>query len=152
MLLIGPEQSLDFTALLSNPTFTALLGVILGAFGSFLVTAWLVVKQRRDAHRAAVRAVVYELTENLPKADNPAAPGELSTRTFDGLVIPLYTDLPDRVAHHVSFAYALLHATGPSVATLPAPSQAIIRDQLHTAQGTLREYAELKLGLNFDPP
>lgn len=87
--------------------------------------------QRRDTHKAAVRAIVCELTENLPKVDNASAPGRLTTAAYDALVVPLYTDLPDNIAHHVSFAYALLHIAGDSVAGLPSTNREIIRTQLH---------------------
>jgi hypothetical protein len=140
------------SGLLSNATFAALAGFIVGGVVSYIAGAGIARRDRRHTHRAAVRAVVYELTENIPKVDNPVAPGQLSTSTFDALVVPLYTDLPDAIAHHVSLAYALLHISGPSIAAMPPGNQGQVRDAVHAAQEGLRKYAKEKLKMNFDPP
>ena len=138
--------------LLSNATAAALSGVVVGAVLSYVVGAAVATRTRRDTHRAAVRAVLYELTENLPKVDEPNAPGVLTTAAFDGLVIPLYTDLPDKVAHYVSLAYAMLHVTGPRIRELPGPNQQQVRQTVHDAHSQLRAYAEKQLRLSFNPP
>ena len=138
--------------LLNNPTFSAFLGVVIGAGLSYIAGSFLARKQRRDSHRAAVRAIAYELSENLPKVQNPKAPGQLTTAAYDALLIPLYTDLPDDVAHHVSLAYALIHVTGPSVKALSADQHKIIRAEVEAAQGTIVNYAERAFHMSFNPP
>lgn len=140
------------TGLFDNPTFTALAGVVVGAVLSYVAGSRLVRKQRRDSHRAAVRAVLYELSENLPKVIEITAPGQLTTATYDALLVPLYTDLPDNVAHHVSFAYALLHVTGSGFKDLQPKQQKIIRDELQAAQQAMKRYAESAFRMKFDPP
>jgi hypothetical protein len=137
------------SALLGNPTLTALAGVIVGAVGSYIAGAAVARTQRMKAHKAAVRAVLHELTQNATKLSNPAAPGLLSSTTYDGLLVPLYGDLPDVVAHNVSLAYGLLHMTGPDAAILNAQQQAIIRREVPAAQRILGDYAERSLGVRF---
>lgn len=68
--------------LFSNPTISALVGVVVGGLISYVAGVGLARRQRRDTHRAAVRAVVYELTENLPKVMNTGSiASRLSTST-----------------------------------------------------------------------
>jgi len=138
--------------LFSNPTISALVGVVVGGLISYVAGVGLARRQRRDTHRAAVRAVVYELTENLPKVMNPgSAPGRLSTSTYDGLLVPLYTDLPDAVSNQVSLAYAMLHVVGPTVAPLATGRMRQVQTAVQDAQAALRAYAEKKLKITFLP-
>lgn len=125
---------------------------MVGAALSYFVGNAQARRQRRESHRAAVRAVLYELSENVPQVVEITAPGQLTTAAYDALLIPLYTDLPDDVAHHVSFAYALLHVTGSGFRNLRAEQQRIVRDEVQAAQQALRAYAERTFHMSFNPP
>jgi hypothetical protein len=129
-----------------------LAGVVVGGLLSYWVGAGIAGRQRRDSHRAAVRAVVYELTENIPKVRNPPAPGQLTTATYDSLVVPLYTDLPDQVAQQISLAYAMLHGAGKSIAALGPGQQTLIRDAVVAAQTSLTAYAQTTFRMRFPHP
>jgi hypothetical protein len=137
----------------SNPTFSALVGVVVGGLISYVAGVGLARRQRRDTHRAAVRAVVYELTENLPKVMNPGAMGSrVSTSTYDGLLVPLYTDLPDTVSNQVSLAYAMLHVNPVlNFALMPIAQKQLMQTAVTDAQKMLRAYAEKKLKITFVP-
>jgi hypothetical protein len=138
--------------LFSNATFSALVGVVIGGALSYVAATELARRQRRASHKAAVRAVLYELSENLPKVIEITAAGQLTTSAYDALLIPLYTDLPGDVAHHVSLAYAMLHVTGSGFKDLRAQEQEIVRDELQAAQQALKTYAERKFQMTFNPP
>ncbi len=138
--------------LLSNATFTAFGGVIVGAVLSYFAGAGIARRTRRTAHRAAVRAVLYELTENVPKVEEPSARGVLTTAAYDSLVVPLYTDLPDDVAHFVAIAYALLHVIGPGIAHLQPETVQRVQKAVTDAEAKLRTYAEKKFRMKFDAP
>jgi len=98
-------------------------------------------------HKAAVRAVLYELSENLVVARHPTFTGSGSTAVCDSLALALYGDLPDDVAANVSEAYAMIHAVG-----LTARSLKYAEKGIEQGQTALRNYAIQKLQLKFIPP
>lgn len=134
------------TNVFSNPTISALIGAVVGGVIGFLsgLGSGMLVnrRQRRDTHRSAVRAVLYELSENIPKVIDPISRSGLSTRTYDDLIVPLFTDLPDDIAQRVAKAYAMLHATGPGMAMLVPERQQTVQDAVIAAQVALRTYSE----------
>ena len=151
VVLIGPEPAPslgDFLiTLLSNPAFTAVLGAAIGGAIAYVSASRLATKQRRDTHKAAVRAVFYELGEVLTLAENPHPPRTPSSATYDALALPLYTDLPDQVGSNLAYAYALIHLLGNDANALPH-----ILAELQAARDSLRDYGTDKLGLVFREP
>jgi len=151
---IGAPLPAWVLVLLNNPTFAALagavVGVVVGAAFSYLVAIRLARRTRRDTHRAAVRAVLYELTENVPKVEEPSFRGVLTTAAYDSLVVPLYTDLPDDVAHFVAIAYGLLHVIGPGIALVQPETVHLLQTAVTNAESKLRTYAEKNFRMKFD--
>ncbi len=130
--------------------FGGLLTVLGGALGAVLlgrIDNAREERRRASAHRAAVRAVLYELSQNLVVALHPTFTGSGSTAAYDSLAVQLYSDLPDEVAAHVSEAYAMIHATG-----LTARSMTYAKPGILEGQEALREYSTKTLKLRFMPP
>ena len=103
------------TNAVSNPTVSAVIGASVGGVVGFLsglgsgLAGQSQTATRHPSRRGAGDPVRAE--PNIPKLKGATAPGLLSTRTCDDLMVPLFTDLPDDIAQKVSMAYAMLHVT-----------------------------------------
>jgi len=81
--------------------------------------AWLLgqLEHRREdqrelrEHKAAVRAVAFELTGRGVAAGVGAAV-DTSTPAYDGLLVPLFSRLPGAVANEIARAYAMVKSGG----------------------------------------
>ena len=109
--------------------------------------------QARSTHRSAVRAVFLEMANNMAVLDvslrgtSVTAKATIDTSAYDGLLVPLYSRLPPRVASSVAIAYGLLHA----FKTLPVAVATERRETILAATNALREYATKHLKLSFPP-
>ncbi len=124
-----------------------LLAIAGGVLGSVLIGRMDNARERSRAHtqhRAAVRAVVFELSQNSAVADG--GKGSASTTAYDSLLLPLFSELPAATASHVSMAYALIHVIGIQGSALNVAAGPIGR-----GQAMLRKYAVEVLGLEFPP-
>lgn len=142
------------SGLLANQAITALLGVALGAGIGFGGSVWLSAKQARDAHRAAVRVVVVELTGNsvaLAVVREGGVAGKyaaVDTSAYDTLLLPLYSLLPAAVATPVARAYTRLHTFKDKPVILATEEPATV-DQ---GMNALMNYAMRRLKLEFPVP
>jgi hypothetical protein len=137
---------------LQNQTVTALIGVALGAvLGFFGSVSLLAVESRRD-HRAAVRAILVELSNNWATLETARRGGlaadhvALDTSAYDSLLLQLYTRLPNKVAVPVAVAYGRLHMFRGKPILLATENP----DQIYVGATALWTYAA-SLGLEFDP-
>jgi hypothetical protein len=103
-------------------------------------------REKRD-HKAAVRAVLFELAANLAMIEGAAISREnwsLTTIAHDTLLLPFYGRLPDDLAMKVSLVYGMTHSTpsGPGQLVTALPN-------IRATQLSLRQYAVVELRLRF---
>ena len=123
----------------------------MGAILGLVASSWQSWMQDKRNHRAAVHAVVLEMTTNIKVLDLTlrgsmvTAHAKVDTTAYDALLLPLYSKLPADLASSVADAYSWLHAFKDfaiGAATEARPTVVSSRDQL-------RSYATRRLKLTF---
>ncbi len=133
----------------------AVVGGLLALGGSLWATKELTAHERdlesdRELrlHRAAVRAVVLELINNLAVLhvvkNAPTRPA-LATLAYDSGILPLYARLPEGVAQIVSAGYGLARVWNAEPRAKPETAE----DSLRPALEAIRGYAQRDLKLTF---